>query len=115
MLVRPGLRKFSTDQEQRIIGAIQSRLPAKLGCSACTHTQWTLADGFVFLSLSDSPGSIPIGGNGLPSVALTCKNCGNTLLFNLIVLGLRDLWESAAPEKAGMPQGGFEMNPSRWF
>ena len=64
-------------------------------CSLCRNNEFTLADGFVNLSVSPSAQSIQIGGQQLPSVALVCTTCGNTLVINLLVLGLGHL---AAPK-----------------
>ena len=32
----------------------------------------------------------PLGGINYPVVGLVCKNCGNTMLFNAIVMGIGD-------------------------
>lgn len=43
------------------------------------------------------PGGLHLAGaQVMPSVTLLCKNCGNTKLINLLVLGVR---EAAAPAK----------------
>ncbi len=57
-------------------------------CTVCGVTKWTIAEDFAYLSTLGSGGAIQIGGRHFPLVILTCSNCGNTLLFNAIVMGL---------------------------
>ena len=85
-------RGLTPAQRERIIAAVKSRLGVITRCPACDHKGWTLAGGLVFLSMSDSSDTLMVGDNSLPSVAMTCNHCGNTLLLNLRVLGLADLW-----------------------
>lgn len=56
-------------------------------CRQCDANSWAI-DGVVQLSLSNSPGALVIGGANLPTAALTCRNCGNTLLVNLVISGV---------------------------
>jgi hypothetical protein len=56
------------------------RTPA---CVSCGCALWEL-HGFVTLVLTDSP-SVATGESGLPSVAVVCQRCGNTVLINLVV------------------------------
>jgi hypothetical protein len=80
------------EDSARIIRAIYDRVPLAK-CSFCHAENFTLADGFVRLDLSEFRSSvIKIGGvPSLPTVALICQKCGNTMLLNLMILGLGDL------------------------
>jgi hypothetical protein len=66
-----------------------------LTCWVCGTHSFTLGEGWFRLDLSDLHSrDIKIGGGpSLPSIALVCQQCGNTLLLNMVVLGLQDLLE----------------------
>jgi hypothetical protein len=52
-------------------------------CVLCGCTVWEV-HGHVTVVLGDTPGTT-IGTDALPSVALVCQRCGNTILINLVV------------------------------
>jgi hypothetical protein len=52
-------------------------------CQLCGSSVWEL-HGYVTLLLSDSPAAAT-GDTGLPTVAMVCQRCGNTVLMNLVV------------------------------
>lgn len=84
---------FSSADQERIKAALAEKAKVDT-CPMCRHNEWTLVDlGQVSLSVQEQPGTFTLGGKTLPNVALICTTCGYTLLFNLIVLGLRDLIE----------------------
>ena len=67
-------------------------------CQLCEHNDWNLESMPAFVTLWDvGLGKSAIVSSpqlqGLPLVVLTCKNCGNTLFANTMVLGLGDLVE----------------------
>ena len=81
---------FTPQAKEEIWAAIRKRKP-NIECPVC-HFQdhWEMAEGFVTLPLlSNFWKETRI--SSLPSVALVCEKCGNTLLFNLMMLGLRHL------------------------
>lgn len=55
------------------------------GCALCGCSIWELY-GHLTLPLADGPGGAPTG-DGLPTVAVVCQRCGNTVLVNLVVAG----------------------------
>ena len=80
---------------ERAIAKVKEKLAMdKLPCQLCGIYDWQLEKTPAFVVLWDvDSGEIPIFSsdskmNGLPLVALTCKNCGNTLFVNAMVLGL---------------------------
>lgn len=86
---------ISEEKKQRIINAIQSKYREKgrdkIICSVCGNDAFMIIDGFISQSLqSNVGGGLVIGGPALPSVPLICKHCGNTLYFNLGILGELD-------------------------
>jgi hypothetical protein len=52
-------------------------------CHLCGCDVWEL-HGYVTLVLTDSPATAT-GADGLPTVAVVCQRCGNTILINLVV------------------------------
>lgn len=60
-------------------------------CAACGRGEWTLLGGYVTLPQVKLPGKAHIGSEVMPCAPLVCKTCGNTVLLNLIQLGLGDL------------------------
>lgn len=96
---------LSSDDQKRISEALEARV-SNWDCSLCGESDWTLADGIVAIVLQDTPGTVALGGRTLANFALTCSNCGNTLLLNGIVLGLRDIVEKEKKleEEPGKPE-----------
>ena len=86
---------FDSATRRRIRSAIVERAPQAY-CPMCQSTTLSLADGFVTLSLDRVPTSFAFSETGLPSVALICNQCGYTLLFNAMALGLEDLVQRTA-------------------
>jgi hypothetical protein len=82
-----------TPEEQAVIEkAIQAQVPELRTCPFCgKRAGFTLADDFVFLSTTRQPSVFGGGGQSLPSIALICRKCGNTMLLNAVVLGLQSL------------------------
>lgn len=58
-------------------------------CNACQHREWILNDK-IFELREFEGGNLVIGGKSsvFPVIPVTCKQCGNTLFFNAIQLGL---------------------------
>jgi hypothetical protein len=52
-------------------------------CVLCGASLWEM-HGHLTLLLTDQPGTTQAT-DGLPTVALVCQRCGNTVLINLIV------------------------------
>ena len=89
---------FTDAQSKRIIDAITAKSPMGIGCSVCGTRTWTIQnDGLVYLAIQPSGDTILVGGPSLPSVAIICRNCGNTLLLNVLVLGIGDAFGLGGP------------------
>jgi|HubBroStandDraft_6_1064221.scaffolds.fasta_scaffold00031_33 hypothetical protein len=100
----PILPAMWTPEDQAAIErAIQAVVPDLRACPFCgKRAGYTLADGFVFLSTKRRPAAVE-GGQGLPSIALICRKCGNTMLLNAVVLGLHDLLPASKTENPDIP------------
>lgn len=86
---------------QRIIDVYRSRVGGEgFVCPLCKQNSWNLGF-YVPLSVSDSPKQVQLGGRILPLAALSCNNCGNTHLINLLTLGfsLDDLTAMDLPKE----------------
>lgn len=79
----------TTDLIERVKAHIDARWKRQ-GCMLCGENDWTLADGYTRLELSEFGGPAVIGQRAVPCVAMVCNNCGNTVLLNLKILGLKD-------------------------
>jgi len=53
-------------------------------CPVCERHQWILADHSVRLQVQGHA----LGGLGYPVLPIICGVCGNTFLFNMVVMGL---------------------------
>ena len=100
--------KYTKETSDRILAAIDERLPeGRVGpCPICGTTDWKLASGFVVLKVEARVRGMAFGGPAIPCAAIVCKNCGNTHLMNLVVLGLEDLFQ---PEPESEKQPSSEM------
>lgn len=50
-------------------------------CIFCNKNKWTVKDNLVWLWAPSNSGKVP-------EVLMVCLNCGNTLHFNAVVMGL---------------------------
>jgi hypothetical protein len=88
--------EWSEAVAQQIVAALQAR-GAPNNCPLCGIGPYTLVQGFVLINAYDG---LPIyslsrPNSGIPCAAITCDNCGNTHLINLVQIGLGHL---AMPE-----------------
>ena len=89
-----------TEEEQtRILARIKERAPHLETCPVCGNHTWQVQDNYVLIPVPQEAGGTTPGGSGLPCIPILCSNCGNTLLLNLIILGLRHLVENKAEAK----------------
>jgi predicted nucleic-acid-binding Zn-ribbon protein len=87
---------FTPEQFHKIVEALQGRF--KEECPSCAHKNFTVQDGLVMLGVQQQLG-IVIGGPTLPCIPVVCTNCGFTLLFNAIVLGLGETLGVTPPQE----------------
>lgn len=88
------------EDSARLITAIRERVPL-LECPICHTKEFILGEDLVPLPLAPfhaPPGMVRMTGRSSPSVILICQHCGNTVLLNLVVLGLQDMLNSPAPQ-----------------
>lgn len=72
--------------QARVIAQLQQKWRTST-CPMCGQNTWEV-HGHVTLNLGNVPGVLQVGGPVLPTVAVVCQVCGNTVLVNLVALGL---------------------------
>ena len=101
--------------QQRVVDELTRRGAARGPCSLCGKTAgYGVGIGVIHLKVSDfgeSPNWITPG-QMMPSAALTCNNCGNTVLVNLIVLDMADITGLTVVENVNVDEHERESDPS---
>lgn len=83
---------------KRINDALKSR-GALNPCAVCGQDdKWIHADGFVRLQSLRNPNKPSSGNEGYPLLPIICKNCGNTIFLNLLILGFASPGELELPK-----------------
>lgn len=79
--------KLTQDQKNKVIQTLSSVLNSP--CGVCHAQAWVLND-TIFELREFLTGGLTTGDRAVlfPVVAVLCRNCGNTLFFNAIQLGL---------------------------
>ena len=85
------------EQRQRVISVLVDKLPDELpSCSFCGKNEfWSVGDVAVLETASTMEKVKRHVDRDMvfPLVTFSCTNCGNTLLLNLKILGLGDLFD----------------------
>lgn len=79
--------RLDDEQIDKINRHLDEKGSPPLICSICHQSKWEIADG-VFVSRDQAHIAKLGGGTVIPSIVVICLNCGNTLFFNAIVLGI---------------------------
>lgn len=82
---------FTKEELERIMAALKEKVPKPENCPICGNEDWNVGDNLVAVVLQEDAKQLKLTGSILPCIPVTCSNCGNTHLLNLIILGLRDL------------------------
>ncbi|MFC1984992.1 hypothetical protein ACFLUW_01140 [Chloroflexota bacterium] len=90
---------FTKDEQKLILAALEKKVPKPENCPICGNENWNVGDSMVALVVQGNAKKLNITGPIMPCIPVTCANCGNTHLLNLIGLGLRDLVEEKKREK----------------
>ena len=78
---------FSDQERADIIAMINLKGPKLGDCPACATQKWGVMPAPFFVPLQE----VRRTGEMAPLVGVLCGNCGYTILFNMLVLGLNDL------------------------
>jgi hypothetical protein len=70
-----------------------------IACPVCKQNDWGLYDQLWELRQFHKGGSLVLGGPIIPLAVITCNNCGHTLHFNALKIGLTTQDNSAQTPK----------------
>jgi hypothetical protein len=91
--------KLTDQQYQKVVQAVREKWKPPAQCPVCHSNAWDVSHE-VYELREFQHGSIVVGATALvPLVPVTCGVCGNTVLFNALVLGA-DLKEEASERPA---------------
>jgi hypothetical protein len=84
-----------TESQREAVTKFLHKTVATVNCTWCGENQWGVEPNIVQLTQYFGPGVIGSGGPVYPLIMLVCGNCGHTMLFNALVMGIdRDKTES---------------------
>ena len=83
--------KLTEEQRAKLIKKLEEVWPPPRTCSSCSKQNWSITDRIMELR-EFNQGSMVLGGDQtlIPTVVASCNSCGNTVVFNAILLGLID-------------------------
>jgi len=80
--------KLDKQQREEVLRYLGEKWKKPSQCPVCQHTDWGITE-TTFEIREFLGGSISVGGGSItPIIVVTCDNCGNTLFFNAISLGI---------------------------
>ena len=99
------------DIRERIAAFLNEKWQGQKNCPICQNNKWEISDKPAELR-EYAEGGLVVGGPVYPLIILTCRVCGNTLLFNAIVMDViekekskRSNSEVASGEVSGAAKG----------
>ena len=81
--------KILQEEADKIIAHMAQKFPDGLRCAACNQVDWNLEE-HTLTPVPVSPRGLQVLGKTVayPQVAFMCRNCGHTMFFSAIHLGL---------------------------
>ena len=81
--------KLTKEQTSKLLSQLNDWRKSAKPCVICGQSSWAVND-TIFELREFNEGNLVIGGKCaiMPLVPVTCNNCGNTLFFNAIKLGV---------------------------
>lgn len=79
--------KLNKIQKEKLLQHFNKKVPKLPECSVCHKKIWTISD-TIYELREYHGGSVVLGSPLAPIITLICKNCGNTLFFNAILLNI---------------------------
>jgi len=76
-----------TDEQLKVLEKHINEKWATKKCSLCLQNSWRVS-GFTGIMMRENHRTLNLGGPMIPCAAITCWNCGNTVLINLLVAGV---------------------------
>lgn len=79
--------KLNAEQREITLKLLQEKWPKNPVCPSCTDQKWTISDTLCEIREFHG-GGFKVAGQIVPVIVVTCSNCGYTMLFNALALGL---------------------------
>ena len=79
--------KLSEAEREKAVSWFNTRWTMQNGCPVCTTKKWQMSDHLVHSPVF-AGGAALFGGVVYPVLPLTCSNCGYTIYFNAVMMGL---------------------------
>ena len=80
--------KLSKDDKKALEEWLKLRWKRDSQCFVCNENHWLISEHMVAPVSSGHQGGFSIGGPQYPQVMLICNNCGNSLYFNAVLIGV---------------------------
>ncbi len=78
-------RKIMKVNKEKLIDSINQKWLTKK-CPMCGKNNWNIDDNMMTMLCVGEDNSIQIGGKIIPVVTVICKECGNTIFINPLVI-----------------------------
>ena len=82
--------KLNKAQISAFLNILDEKWPDPKTCPVCQNTNWDTIDIVFELKGYESKSRPAVSPTIMPLVPVSCKTCGNTILFNLISMGVLD-------------------------
>jgi len=79
--------KMDDSQKELVDKWVAEKWKGYIECPVCQHGKWGI-NSEIFELRSFHGGQLSVGGPVAPLVAITCRNCGYTLQFNAMQIGI---------------------------
>ena len=76
---------FDNEKRGKALAWIKQKIP-NFECECCKQKHWVISEDITTPVIF--AGGFNLGGQAYPHVLVTCINCGNTKLFNAVVMGI---------------------------
>lgn len=99
--------ELTKEQKQQFLDWLKKRWTGDANCFVCRKSQWVTGDHFITPTAQTPGGGLVLGGISYPQVFVNCGNCGHTIYFNAMLIGLisQDVKEEEKKEASGGGDG----------
>jgi len=80
-------RFFDEEKKKKALEELSKKWTGKKECEICGTNNWSVPDDIV-MPMAFTGGGLTIGGPTYPQLQIICSNCGNTKIFNAVILGI---------------------------
>ena len=98
-------RSLTPEQKKQVHAWLQDKWKGNANCSVCLSNNWNIGGDIVTPTIFVD-GGISIGGGAYPQVMSICGNCGHTVYFNAMVMGIVENPKDDKEQKEATASGG---------